>query len=123
MLAPLIACNADEGRLGASLSNYESVGTGRIFTSEPQPPISRERLMREMEMTESTAMDEAREFDSEVIPEDIGEDSVGEPKVFSEPITRRLRKIGEERKPNKESYRDESVPLVSPSDLHVDSPL
>jgi len=115
ILAPLIACQADEGRLGASLSNYESVGTGRIFTSKPQPPIDRERLLREMEMTESIAMDQTQEFDSEVIPEDIVGDSVGAPKIFSEPITRRLRKISGERKPRKESFRNNSVPVVEPA--------
>lgn len=95
-----LAAASDEGsaRLGSSLSNFESVGTGRHFKSEPLPEIDRERLLAENP-----------DFDSEVMAEDVHEETVGEGKVFEKrPIQRRLRRTGGAKK-------EEPVAVVSSS--------
>lgn len=85
-LLPLLSF-AEEQRLGASHSNYESVGTGRIFTSDPEPPIDRSRLLQEV----SEEMNGGA-----VIPEVAGGNT--EEAVVVQPITRRLRRIGVDKK-------------------------
>lgn len=75
-LLPLL-CSANE-RLGTP-TNFESVGSGRIFTSDPQPHVDRARLLAEATEEESVM------------------ETVGEGK-FAEPITRRLRRVGDKKR-------------------------
>ena len=86
-LLPLLSF-AEEQRLGASHSNYESVGTGRIFTSDPEPPIDRSRLLQEV----------SEEMNGKAVTPELAGGNTEEPAAVVQPITRRLRRIGVDKK-------------------------